>query len=70
MKDEGISRRDRIVIDACMSFGVPLACYVGGGYAEDLDVLALRHCSLHFAALDLHDPRESEISVDSPSVVL
>ncbi|QDZ22751.1 histone deacetylase [Chloropicon primus] len=52
---EGIYRRDMIVLDTCAAFGVPVAGYVGGGYAEDLDELAWRHCQLHLAAHDLNN---------------
>ena len=48
--DEGIARRDRYVIETCRAAGVPTACVVGGGYADDLDRLARRHTSLHRAA--------------------
>ena len=48
--DEGLARRDRYVIETCRAAGVPTACVVGGGYADDLDRLARRHTSLHRAA--------------------
>ena len=44
------------MLDTCMSMGVPVACYVGGGYADGhdgLDVLAERHMLLHKAALQM-----------------
>jgi type III secretion system FlhB-like substrate exporter len=41
------------VLDTCLAAGVPVAGYVGGGYSEDLDVLARRHCWLHRAAQDM-----------------
>jgi acetoin utilization deacetylase AcuC-like enzyme len=47
---EGIARRDRYVIETCRAAGVPTACVVGGGYADDLDRLARRHTSVHRAA--------------------
>ena len=48
--DEGLARRDRTVIETCRAAGVPVACVVGGGYADDLDRLARRHTSVHRAA--------------------
>ena len=48
--DEGLARRDRYVIETCRAVGVPTACVVGGGYADDLDCLARRHTSVHRAA--------------------
>ena len=48
--DEGLARRDRYVIETCRTAGVPTACVVGGGYADDLDRLARRHTILHRAA--------------------
>ena len=49
--DEGLARRDRTVIETCRAAGVPVACVVGGGYADDLDRLARRHTSVHRAAV-------------------
>ena len=39
-----------LVLDTCVSLGIPVAGYVGGGYADHLDVLADRHVHLHAAA--------------------
>ncbi len=50
LTDEGLARRDRTVIETCRAAGVPVACVVGGGYADDLDRLARRHTSVHRAA--------------------
>ena len=48
--DEGLARRDRYVIETCRAAGAPVACVVGGGYADDLGRLARRHTSVHRAA--------------------
>ena len=48
--DAGLARRDRTVIETCRVAEVPVACVVGGGYADDLDRLARRHTSVHRAA--------------------
>ena len=49
LTDAGLAERERLVLDACRGRGLPLACVVGGGYADDLDVLARRHALLHEA---------------------
>ena len=48
--DAGLARRDRFVVETCRGAGVPTACVVGGGYADDVDRLAHRHAGLHRAA--------------------
>lgn len=50
LSDRGLRARDDHIIDCCLRRGVPLACVVGGGYADDLDILARRHGTLHRAA--------------------
>ena len=55
MTDAGLAERERLVLAACRARGVPVACVVGGGYAEDLDRLARRHALLHEAILTLPD---------------
>lgn len=58
LTDEGLRRRELLVLDSCLGAGIPVAGYVGGGYHADLDVLAARHCWLHRAAAELwHDYR-------------
>ena len=42
--------RDFQVINTCVSKGYPVACVIGGGYAEDLPSLVYRHSLLHRAA--------------------
>ena len=49
LTDAGLAARERLVLDAVRAHGLPLACVVGGGYADDLDVLARRHALLHEA---------------------
>ena len=55
LTDAGLAVRERLVLDAIRARGLPLACVVGGGYADDLDVLARRHALLHEAIGGLPD---------------
>ncbi|GIV77553.1 histone deacetylase [Litorilinea aerophila] len=50
LSDEGLFRRDELVLSTCLSRGYPVACVIGGGYARDIQRLARRHCLLHQAA--------------------
>ena len=50
LTDAGIYRRDKTVLDLCVSNGYPTACVIGGGYLQDVDLLARRHCLMHRAA--------------------
>ncbi|KAF8055474.1 hypothetical protein HT031_006733 [Scenedesmus sp. PABB004] len=51
VSDAGLMRRELLVLDTCLAAGVPVAGFVGGGYAADLSVLVDRHTALHRAAL-------------------
>ncbi|PRW61526.1 histone deacetylase [Chlorella sorokiniana] len=53
LSDDGLRRRELLVLDSCLGMGVPVAGFVGGGYASNLAVLAERHCWLHRAAAQL-----------------
>ena len=55
LSDEGLWRREMYVMTTCLAAGIPVAGYVGGGYARDLEVLAARHCILHRAAQAAYD---------------
>ena len=57
LTDEGLRARDRHVIEACLDAGVPLACVVGGGYGNDLELLARRHSSVHRTACEIFAAR-------------
>ncbi|VEU37294.1 unnamed protein product [Pseudo-nitzschia multistriata] len=47
-EEGGIRRRDRWVLDRCVSLGIPVAAVVGGGYDRDsLDALGRRHAIVH-----------------------
>ncbi|XP_075265613.1 uncharacterized protein SYNPCC7002_A1628-like [Convolutriloba macropyga] len=53
LTDRGLREREMLVLHLCLGEGIPVAGLVGGGYDQDLDVLADRHLHLHKAALDL-----------------
>ncbi|NIR51123.1 histone deacetylase [candidate division KSB1 bacterium] len=52
---DGLFERERTVLQACVSRGIPVACVIGGGYAHDLDELAFRHSLLHRAAAEVFE---------------
>jgi len=47
LTEEGIRRRDRWVLERCVSEGLPVVAVVGGGYDKDIDALARRHAIVH-----------------------
>ncbi|MFM2060752.1 MAG: hypothetical protein RLZZ507_422 [Cyanobacteriota bacterium] len=50
LTDTGIFRREMQVLSTCVSAGYPVACVIGGGYADDMKSLVWRHSLLHRAA--------------------
>ncbi|MEB3309622.1 MAG: histone deacetylase [Snowella sp.] len=54
LTDEGLYRRERQVLSTCLAEGYPVACVIGGGYAEDMASLVYRHSLLHRAATDVY----------------
>jgi acetoin utilization deacetylase AcuC-like enzyme len=54
LTDAGIFQRDFQVLDTCVSRGYPVACVIGGGYAEDMNSLVYRHSYLHRAASQVY----------------
>ena len=54
LTDEGLFRRDRLVLENCLRQGYPVATVVGGGYDKDVAALAYRHVLLHRAATELY----------------
>lgn len=54
LTDTGLFQRDRYVLSTCLAQGYPVACVIGGGYADDLSALAYRHSLLHRAASDVY----------------
>jgi acetoin utilization deacetylase AcuC-like enzyme len=43
LSDEGLRRRDGYVVKEARSRSIPLVAVIGGGYADDIEVLAQRH---------------------------
>jgi acetoin utilization deacetylase AcuC-like enzyme len=50
LTDTGLYRREMQVLSTCVGAGFPVACVIGGGYADDLEALVYRHSLLHRAA--------------------
>jgi acetoin utilization deacetylase AcuC-like enzyme len=53
LTERGLWRRERLVLEACLKAGVPVAGVIGGGYAPDLDRLARLHAILPQVASEL-----------------
>jgi acetoin utilization deacetylase AcuC-like enzyme len=54
LTDEGLARREALVLGACLSSGIPVVGVIGGGYDVDIDRLAARHAILHRTAKSLY----------------
>jgi acetoin utilization deacetylase AcuC-like enzyme len=54
LTDRGLFRRDMQVLTTCIKQGYPVACVIGGGYAEDLSAVTYRHSLLHRAASEVY----------------
>ena len=46
LTEDGLWRRERLVLETCLAAGVPVAGVVGGGYAPDLEQLVRLHSIL------------------------
>jgi acetoin utilization deacetylase AcuC-like enzyme len=55
LTDAGLYRRDKLVLQTCLSQGYPVATVVGGGYDKDVSALAYRHSYLFRAAIELYE---------------
>ena len=53
LTDTGIYRREMQVLSTCVNAGYPVACVIGGGYADDMKSLVWRHSLLHRAASEV-----------------
>lgn len=54
LTDTGLFRREMQVLGTCLSQGYPVACVIGGGYADDLKSLVYRHSLVHRAASNVY----------------
>lgn len=54
LSDRGLLCREMQVLSTCLSQGYPVACVIGGGYADDMSSLVYRHSVLHRVASDLY----------------
>jgi acetoin utilization deacetylase AcuC-like enzyme len=54
LTDTGLYRREMQVLSTCVAAGYPVACVIGGGYADDLNSLVYRHSLLHRAASNVY----------------
>ncbi|MBV8885665.1 MAG: histone deacetylase [Chroococcidiopsidaceae cyanobacterium CP_BM_RX_35] len=54
LTDAGIFRREMQVLSTCVAAGYPVACVIGGGYADNLKGLVYRHSLLHRAASEVY----------------
>ncbi len=54
LTDTGIFRREMQVLSTCVAAGYPVACVIGGGYADDLKSLVWRHSLVHRAASEVY----------------
>jgi acetoin utilization deacetylase AcuC-like enzyme len=53
LSDEGLARRDRMVLDHCLGRDIPVCALIGGGYSKERLVLARRHGILHHTAAEV-----------------
>ncbi|MBD2454411.1 histone deacetylase [Nostoc sp. FACHB-87] len=54
LTDTGLFRREMQVLHTCVSAGYPVACVIGGGYADDMQSLVWRHSLIHRAASEVY----------------
>jgi acetoin utilization deacetylase AcuC-like enzyme len=54
LSDRGVFCREMQVLSTCVAQGYPVACVIGGGYAEDMTALVDRHSLLHRAASQVY----------------
>jgi acetoin utilization deacetylase AcuC-like enzyme len=54
LTDQGIYRRERMVLSTCKAAGYPVAGVIGGGYSQNMSALVYRHSLLHRAAKEVY----------------
>ena len=50
---EGCKERDRIVLQTCKDFQIPVMCSMGGGYSKDIKTIVEAHANTFRAAQDI-----------------
>lgn len=50
---EGCKERDRIVLQSCKDFSIPVVCSMGGGYSKDIKVIVEAHANTFRTAQDI-----------------
>ncbi len=58
LTDDGLKARERLVLATCAARQVPVATVLGGGYSDDVDVLARRHAYVFGAAAEMQSAGE------------
>jgi acetoin utilization deacetylase AcuC-like enzyme len=53
LTDRGLEARERYVLACCAARRVPVATVLGGGYCDDIDLLARRHALVFRAAAEM-----------------
>jgi acetoin utilization deacetylase AcuC-like enzyme len=53
LTDGGLAERERFVLACCAARRVPVATVLGGGYSDDVDLLASRHALVFRAAAEM-----------------
>lgn len=53
LSEQGLGRREEMVLGTCLRAGIPVAGVLGGGYAPDLEQLVRLHGILHHVASEL-----------------
>ena len=53
LTNQGIYRRERLVLSTCLAAGYPVASVIGGGYDQNISALVYRHSLIYRAAQEL-----------------
>jgi len=59
--DQGLWRRDQLVLNHCVDRGIPVTTVIGGGYDKDLTTLAARHGIVHRVCTNIYRERFSAL---------
>ena len=54
LSHDGLARRDRVVLHACKSRGIPVSMAMGGGYADPIRASVAAYANTYRVAKDLH----------------